>query len=131
MTNGTITLPSGQWDWVQTRGALGTMIHLRHSRKPEDEMTAWSPLPHVSDLEVREIARDPLDRLWSDADGVVWRLSLEVRPGDADATRPEPGSGTLSLHFRRGSLSRRVEVPAETSLGVLAHGDLVRLFQRS
>lgn len=131
MTNGTITLPSGQWDWVQSRGALGTMIHLRHCRKPDDEMTAWTPLPQVNDREVREIARHPLDRLWSDADGMVWRLSLELKPDECSTRRPELGSGMLTLHFRRGPLSRRVDVPPETSLGTLGHGDLLRLFKRS
>lgn len=85
-------------------------------------MKTWTPDVALSDDRVRELALQPVERVWMDADGLLWSLKLEFRSDP----RREAG-GEIQLLFVCGPVRRMAQVPADTKLGELSHFDLMRL----
>lgn len=125
MQDGKIQLPSGVWDWRLRPQQSGATVTFRHRDRQQDEMRTWSQDLELSSDRVRELALEPVERLWLDPDGLLWSIQVEL-PSDW-ARASEEKAGGLRLVFSCGSLRKKAMVPRDTKLGELSHFELTRL----
>lgn len=126
MQQGSIKLSSGPWDWRLRPQQSGSAVVFHHRQRSQDEMRTWAPETALSASRARELALDPVERLWLDADGLLWNIHVEL---PSDWARSHSGQeGALRLVFTCGSNQKSIWVPEDTRLGELAHFDLSRLF---
>lgn len=133
MRSGTIELPSGRWHWTLIPQWGGSTVIYQHGSRLHDEMRNWTSDSALTIEQAIEFGRDPLERKWTDVDGLRWRLSIELpshwrRKGRGIAFR---GEGTLWLVFNRGGLKKAVDVSPDTHLGDLEHLELRDLLDRA
>lgn len=125
---GTVELESGRWGWVAAGDPGGWRLYYRHHTKPRDEMLAWFSGRELSEASVEEAARTPLHRLWEDAEGEIWRISLEI------AALPLRRRGLfrqgMMLVFRAGGLRVEVPVSGEPPIGEFTDEQLAALLRR-
>src|SRR5690606_20997055 len=76
--------------------------------------------------QVQELALDPLERVWTDVDGLRWRISMELPTRWRREVRAagEQNGEWMWLVFRRGGVRQLVSVPAITHLGEWTHSQL-------
>jgi hypothetical protein len=134
MRNGSIALPSGGWHWTILRQWTGSTVLYQHRERIYDEMRNWTPEQELTEAQAEELAKDPLERVWVDVDGLRWRLSIELPSTWLTEARRSGGKddeGSLWLVFRRGGTRRMVEVPATAHLGEFSHNQLIKLLERA
>lgn len=123
-----IELDSGRWAWTAAEDPGGWRLYYRHLSKPKDEMLSWFSGRELNDASVEEAARTPLHRLWEDAEGELWRVSLEI------AALPLRRRGLfregMMLVFRAGGLRVEVPVPGEPPIGEFTDEQLAGLLER-
>jgi hypothetical protein len=80
--NGFFALPSGRWRWQITEGPGNAVMELYDRSNPANKMTVAVPFSwrQLSEDDLRELARDPEVRLWTDRAGRFWRISV-IGPG--------------------------------------------------
>jgi hypothetical protein len=128
--HGSVHLRSGRWDWSAWRQSSGASVTFRHRDRIDDELRAWTSNADVSPAAAEELAKEPLERRWSDADGLLWSLRLEF-PSDWGRQGTPREESSLSLVFARGPISHVALVPADCKLGELTHHELSALFRDS
>jgi hypothetical protein len=125
---GIIELDSGRWAWTAAEDPGGWRLYYRHLSKPKDEMLSWFSGRELNEASVEEAARTPLHRFWEDAEGEVWRVSLEI------AALPLRRRGLfregMMLVFRAGGLRVEVPVPGEPPIGEFTDEQLAGLLER-
>ena len=89
-------------------------------------MRTWTPDDDLTEDRVRELAMEPVERLWLDPDGLLWSIRIELPLDWARATQMDKEQA-LRLVFSCGSLKRTVPVSLDTKLGELSHFDLAKL----
>ena len=124
--HGSVQLRSGQWEWSVWPQAAGAPIIFRHRDRLEDELRSWTSSTDVTPRLAEELASQPLERRWTDADGLVWTLRLKF---PAEWGREERSPAEIDLVFRLGTLMRVAQVPADCRLGELTHHELSALFR--
>jgi hypothetical protein len=121
---GRVELLSGTWHWRAYRKRRGSTIVFHHRDRPWDWMRGWCEGEWLNSAELGDIAAEPLQRAWEDADGLVWNVTMEM---------PVTGGGQMDrdviLIFTRPAKEYRVGVEGAMRLGELTHGELARLFQ--
>ena len=116
-----IYLRSGKWRWtVAAENSLGgETLELFDPGAPHDKMTVSLPFSwrQLSAERVAEFAREPAVRLWTDEEGIAWRIS-RVGPGTHypynlqqphlffDSEQAYAGLVPLDPHARLGDLTR-------------------------
>ncbi len=131
MRDGTIEIESGRWSWSLVPRWRGGTVLFRRPEKPGDEMRAWVPKRRVSEAEVRGLARDPLERIWVDVDGLAWRVSLESPLAWRRWAGSGPGEEGVCLVFRRGGIRLMIPVGERPHLGALTSAELRLLFEQA
>lgn len=131
MNHGTITLRSGAWVWSYERG---TTIVLRHLERSGDEMQLFCPSGELTDSMAVRLVLDPNVRIWTDEDGIQWRISTAYVPAGRFAPElpdfpDQPDQFTLE--FDGGAECRRVEVPITLDLGDLRNEELQQLLRQA
>src|SRR5690606_31080263 len=118
MRSGTIELTSGRWDWTLLPQWAGSTVVFQHRNRILDEMRNWIPDREVTPEQVQELALDPLERVWTDVDGLRWRISMELPTRWRREVRAagEQNGEWMWLVFRRGGVRQLVSVPAITHL---------------
>ncbi|MEX2582599.1 MAG: hypothetical protein WD766_04975 [Gemmatimonadota bacterium] len=96
-------------------------------------MRNWTPEPELTEEQAGVLAKDPLERIWADMDGLKWRLSIELPSTWRDEARGirTQEVGSLWLVFRRGGMSRSAEVPSTAHLGEFSHSELRELLDQA
>lgn len=125
MQDGKVQLSSGTWDWKARPQQTGATVTFQHRDRQQDEMRTWSPDLDLSQERVRELALEPVERLWLDPDGILWSIHVGL-PSDW-ARRDDAKEQSLRLVFSCGSLRKVVPVPVETKLGELSHFELAKM----
>ena len=132
MQSGTIELESGKWHWTIIPQWTGSTVVYQHRERVHDEMRSWVQELELTSEEAHKLALDPLERTWMDADGLKWRLTLELPVGwrrlGSSSGGECPG---MSLIFKRGGIRRVAEVPGSTKLGGLSNKQLRGLLEEA
>ncbi|MEX2570943.1 MAG: hypothetical protein WD737_06530 [Gemmatimonadota bacterium] len=129
-SQGTVRLRSGQWDWTLRPQRAGVAVVYHHRRRVSDELRAWSPEAELTQDGAADLALDPLERIWSDPDGIVWRIHVEL-PSDWGRQKSGNGKETVLLVFSYGTITRMISVPADLRVGDLTNLELIDLFRDS
>ena len=125
MQQGTIRLRSGPWDWRVSPQTSGASVVFQHRQRSRDEMRTWASEMEMNDSRAHELALDPVERTWVDADGLAWTIRVEL---PTDWARDHTGhEGGLRLEFSCGTTRKSFWVPGDTRLGELTHFELSRL----
>ena len=124
---GTVQLRSGRWSWLVRERNSGAAVVFHHRDRPMDELRTWIPEGELSVARATELALDPVERLWLDADGILWSIRTDFPAGWARAE--EDDARTIRLIFRYHGLQKVFPVPADTRLGELTHSELTRLLR--
>lgn len=125
-----VFLRSGKWRWsVDGEGtAPGRSLELFEPRAPYNKMSA--PLPFswrdLSNDQVAEIARDPEVRLWTDENGIPWRVA-RVGP---DSHYPYPLQKPHLVFDSENAFAGIVAIDQDAHLGDLSEPELRRYRDR-
>ncbi|MEX2572151.1 MAG: hypothetical protein WD737_12695 [Gemmatimonadota bacterium] len=134
MRSGTVNLASGRWHWTLRRQWTGTTLTFQHGERSHDEMRTWASEVELTEEQVVELGREPLERTWMDVDGLKWRLSLELPTGWQRAMVEQGEDARASsvwLVFRRGGLRRAADVSERARLGDFTHAELRHLLEQA
>lgn len=121
-----MVLRSGTWAWSLRPASDGALVIYRNVHRAADELHAWiGDDALVTDDTIVLHARTPHRRIWTDVIGVRWEVSVARR------WKVGQGSHSSALIFDRGGAQWTVEVPAESELGELTHGELLALLEQT
>jgi hypothetical protein len=129
MSNGTIQIRSGRWDWTVRAQASGAAVVFHHRNRMHDELRTWSSDPELDNGKAEELAHHPIERVWADADGIAWSITVEMPTGWRRGETSE--DRMVWLLFIAGSSRRQVLIPESTALGDLTHAELSDLFRKA
>lgn len=127
-THGSIELRSGRWDWSVRPQSSGVAVVFQHRNRHGDELRTWAPDPDVTKESAADLAVQPLERRWTDADGLVWTITVDL-PSDWGRSSSSKNERSLSLVFSIGSMMRTTTVPEDCRIGELTHSELSTLLK--
>lgn len=126
--DGRVKLESGLWDWRIRQQPSGSMVVFTHRDRPRDEMRTWTSEEEITPERALELAAEPVERLWVDADGLLWSIVLDL-PSDWGRARIPHAEQAVNLVFTCGGWRKVVIAPADTKLGEISSFDLGRMFR--